>query len=464
MRIAVKIAGFSLARADTLRKAMGKKQQGAHRRAGRALRLRRRRARATRTPRSRRCGSQIVPFAQYGFNKSHSVAYAFVAYQTAYLKAHYPLHFWAAMLSSEIANTEKLAAYVTIAAASVGHHGSSGPTSTPRGLAVHRRGRRDQGRAGGRQGGGGGRRRGDRAGARARSDSFTSAVPHAALAAASGPSTARWSSAWCGPVRSTAFTRTAAALVAGLDRLVRAGHPAAPGARVGQGFLFALDPRGAAGARATLCRPGRSTARSCCEGERETLGFYLSGHPLDRWTRVLRELRATPGRRARRAVRRRGAERAVVAGLVTGLKVAADQGRAQPGPPHGLLQPRGPDRQRCGSWPSPTSSRSTSGCSSTGRRCWSPRACARATASTSSCASRRSSPLEGIEERRASGAADRARPRQPRRPGARSTASTTCSCATRESSGSACACVGDEWRADVLPNRVVGVDPEHAPS
>ena len=40
-----------------------------------------------------------MPFAQYGFNKSHSVAYAYVAYQTAYLKAHYPLHFWAAMLS-----------------------------------------------------------------------------------------------------------------------------------------------------------------------------------------------------------------------------------------------------------------------------------------------------------------------------------------------------------------------------
>ena len=52
-------------------------------------------------------------FAGYGFNKSHSTAYAFLAYQTAYLKANYPRHFAAALLTIEAANTDKLALYIS---------------------------------------------------------------------------------------------------------------------------------------------------------------------------------------------------------------------------------------------------------------------------------------------------------------------------------------------------------------
>jgi len=55
---------------------------------------------------------RIQAFAGYGFNKSHSLAYAIVAYQTAYLKAHYPLEFMCALLNSEIGKQEKLAEYV----------------------------------------------------------------------------------------------------------------------------------------------------------------------------------------------------------------------------------------------------------------------------------------------------------------------------------------------------------------
>ena len=51
-------------------------------------------------------------FAGYGFNKSHSTAYALLAYQTAYLKANYPRHFAAALLTIEAANTDKLALYI----------------------------------------------------------------------------------------------------------------------------------------------------------------------------------------------------------------------------------------------------------------------------------------------------------------------------------------------------------------
>ena len=51
-------------------------------------------------------------FAGYGFNKSHSAGYAFVAYQTAYLKAHYPAEFMAALLSCDVDNTDKVVKYI----------------------------------------------------------------------------------------------------------------------------------------------------------------------------------------------------------------------------------------------------------------------------------------------------------------------------------------------------------------
>jgi DNA polymerase-3 subunit alpha len=54
----------------------------------------------------------MAGFAEYGFNKSHSAAYAIITFRTAYLKAHYPVEFMAAVLSSEISNTDKIAEYV----------------------------------------------------------------------------------------------------------------------------------------------------------------------------------------------------------------------------------------------------------------------------------------------------------------------------------------------------------------
>ena len=51
-------------------------------------------------------------FAGYGFNKSHSCAYALLAYQTAYLKTHYPVEFMAALLTSETGNTDKIVKYI----------------------------------------------------------------------------------------------------------------------------------------------------------------------------------------------------------------------------------------------------------------------------------------------------------------------------------------------------------------
>ena len=111
MRIAVKIAGFSMAKADTLRKAMGKKKQEIIDREGENF-IAGAIAKGFPKDKVRQLWEQIVPFAKYGFNKSHSVAYADVAYRTAYLKAHYPAHFMAAMLTSEVHTTDKVAQYL----------------------------------------------------------------------------------------------------------------------------------------------------------------------------------------------------------------------------------------------------------------------------------------------------------------------------------------------------------------
>ena len=111
MRIANILAGFSLAEADVLRKAVGKKDQElANQEVAKFV------ERAIAMGHSRamieELGRQIVTFGRYGFNKSHSVAYSILSYQTAWLKAHHPAEFMAALLSSEIGNTDKVVQYI----------------------------------------------------------------------------------------------------------------------------------------------------------------------------------------------------------------------------------------------------------------------------------------------------------------------------------------------------------------
>ena len=108
MKLAQEIAGFTLGEADVLRKAVGKKikelldaqetkfidgtiKKGFDKKIAKEL------------------WQWILPFAAYGFNKSHSAAYATIAYQTAYLKAHYPVEFMASVLTSEKADVERIA-------------------------------------------------------------------------------------------------------------------------------------------------------------------------------------------------------------------------------------------------------------------------------------------------------------------------------------------------------------------
>jgi DNA polymerase-3 subunit alpha len=111
MRIASELAGFSMGEADILRRAMGKKNP--------ELMAEQRKkfvdgalARGVPEKKAEKIFSLMEQFAGYGFNKSHAAAYAFIAYETAYLKANYPVEFMAALLTSEMANTDKVVKHI----------------------------------------------------------------------------------------------------------------------------------------------------------------------------------------------------------------------------------------------------------------------------------------------------------------------------------------------------------------
>jgi DNA polymerase-3 subunit alpha len=107
MKIASKLASFSLANADILRRAMGKKKAD-------EMAMQKKNflegAQKNKIPakKAERLFDLMAKFAEYGFNKSHSAAYALIAFQTAYLKAHYPVEFMAALLSSEMGDADKI--------------------------------------------------------------------------------------------------------------------------------------------------------------------------------------------------------------------------------------------------------------------------------------------------------------------------------------------------------------------
>jgi DNA polymerase-3 subunit alpha len=107
MQIASNLARFTLGEADILRKAMGKKQkevmEGQKKKFFDGVV-------ANDTPKktAQAIWDQMEKFAEYGFNKSHSAAYAVVSVRTAYLKANYPAEFMAATLSSEMDDTDRI--------------------------------------------------------------------------------------------------------------------------------------------------------------------------------------------------------------------------------------------------------------------------------------------------------------------------------------------------------------------
>lgn len=111
MQISNRLAGYSLGEADLLRRAMGKKKPE-EMAAQRARFIAGATARGFPQKKVAKIFDLMEQFAGYGFNKSHSAAYAYLAYVTAYLKAHYPVDFMAALLTSETGNTAKVVRYI----------------------------------------------------------------------------------------------------------------------------------------------------------------------------------------------------------------------------------------------------------------------------------------------------------------------------------------------------------------
>lgn len=111
MATAMTVANYSLGEGDLLRRAMGKKI---------AEEMAKQRSRFLEGARENKISDKVAneifdtmeKFAAYGFNKSHSAAYALISYHTAYLKAHFPVEFMAALMSTEMNNTEKIIMYV----------------------------------------------------------------------------------------------------------------------------------------------------------------------------------------------------------------------------------------------------------------------------------------------------------------------------------------------------------------
>jgi DNA polymerase III subunit alpha len=110
MQLAQRLAGYTLAEADLMRRAMGKKKRE-------EMAIHQEKfvkgavERGIKQEKAEKIFSLMAQFSDYGFNRSHSVAYAYLAFQTAYLKAHFPEHFYAAVLSSESQDAAKVFKY-----------------------------------------------------------------------------------------------------------------------------------------------------------------------------------------------------------------------------------------------------------------------------------------------------------------------------------------------------------------
>jgi DNA polymerase-3 subunit alpha len=111
MQIASVMGGYTLGEADILRRAMGKKKKQVMDKEEQRFLERAQQKKISRGT-AKKVFELMAYFAGYGFNKSHSAAYALVAFQTAWLKTHHPVHFMAALLTTEKGNTDKLVRYI----------------------------------------------------------------------------------------------------------------------------------------------------------------------------------------------------------------------------------------------------------------------------------------------------------------------------------------------------------------
>jgi DNA polymerase-3 subunit alpha len=314
MRIASDMGGFSLGEADLLRKAMGKKQKDVMAEQRRKF-LDGAKARGIAKAVAEKIFSQMEKFAEYGFNKSHSAAYAVLSTRTAYLKAHYPPEFMAATLTSEMDDTDRITVLMedcrelelevippdvnTCAAEFRARDGrifyGLGAVKNVGLSAVERlvEERNTNGAF----------RSLENLCCRLNSRLVTRRVYESLIAA--------------GAVDSLPGHRAqkTAALEAVMERASRRFRDA----ERGQFGLFgeSVEPDDA-----PLPAVEPWSAQEQLQKERETLGFFLTGHPLDRFRDLITMVRTTSSRGLRELP---GGERAVIGGMVTAVKFATDR-------------------------------------------------------------------------------------------------------------------------------------------
>ena len=289
MQISNLIAGYSLGDADLLRRAMGKKkveemaQQRVRFVAGA-------KAKGHAPKKAERIFDQMEKFAGYGFNKSHSAAYAYLAYVTAYLKTHYPPDFMSALLTSESGNTSKVVKYINecremripVLAPDVN---SSEFNFTP----VESAGTQ-----------------GIRFGLGAIKNVGANAVESIVKARAEGgPFTSLYdfcervdlgavnrrmieSFIKCGAMDTLEGTR--AQLIAVIDNAMESGARAWKDRASGQSGLFAAMMADQPPAEHPLPRVPDWTGPEKLTSEKEILGFYITGHPLDQYQEKVAQL------------------------------------------------------------------------------------------------------------------------------------------------------------------------------
>jgi DNA polymerase-3 subunit alpha len=287
MQIANSVAGFTLGEADLLRYAMGKKKvEEMAKQRERFMAGAKQRGHPQR--KVEKIFDQMAKFAGYGFNKSHSAAYAYLAFVIGYLKAHYPVEFMSAVLTSETGNTAKVVKYINecremgiqVLPPDVNR---SELDFTPDREAI-------------RFGLGAIKNVGANAvesivGARAEGGTFTSLYDFCERVDLSAVNRrAMESFIKAGALDSTGATR--AQLTAMLDGAMENGSRVWLERARGQGNMFAdLLTHEPAAARPVPDVPDW-TPQEKLIGEKEMLGFYITGHPLDQYQEKVAELAA----------------------------------------------------------------------------------------------------------------------------------------------------------------------------
>jgi DNA polymerase III subunit alpha len=282
MAVFQRLAGYSLGEADLVRRAMGKKKREELDKHKEKF-LKQAVDRGHDRVRLEKLWASIEGFADYAFNRAHSFSYGYLAYQTAYLKAHYPTHFWAAVLSNELNNTAKVVKYINEAR-------GQGIEILPPDVNVSF----DNFTASGNS---------IRFGLAAIKGIGQSAVSSIVEARNSGGAvrslfdfTERVDSKAVNKrvleslIKSGAFdtiNKDRAQLFAAIDSAIESGQRAQKSRASGQVDLFGALAATMNVSEPPLPRVEQWSSTEMLKGEKETLGFYISGHPLMRFDQAL---------------------------------------------------------------------------------------------------------------------------------------------------------------------------------